>query len=171
MAVLEETAAQLTPIQWQAVRAAGSGADTSRPELQPGKSQEVDLLLRIQGTIDVGEDGVTTRTARPSAVDVLAWVLASEFLDDVGRDLLVSQMRELAARSNGRLPEVDEGYVAMATMAVAAVSPAVKGDRKGAVRGRLRVGVVNKAQLSADVSGAVERSTRFIELGQAGGRD
>lgn len=164
MAVLEEAAAKLTPVQWQAIRAASRGADASRSELQPGKGQEVDLLLRIKGTVDVDEDGEATRTVRPSAVEVLAWVLASDFLDTVQRELLVAQMRE-SAGGNGYLPEVEEGYVARATMAIAAVSPSVTAARKGSVRGMLRVGVVSKSQLTEEVGAVIERSTRVIELG------
>lgn len=163
MGVLEETAAKLSPVEWQAVKAAGKGADGSRSELEVGE-HEVDMLLRIKGAVSVGHDGETRRTLVPSAVDVLAWVLSSDLLTEDLRQRLVIQMRESAERSSGCLPEVEEGYVAQATMAIAAVSPSVKASRKGSVRGTLRVGVVSTAQLTDEVSGAIDRSTRLIAL-------
>lgn len=164
MAVLEETAAKLTPLEWQALRAAAKGADGSRADLSLGKGQGVDLLLRIKGTVDVGEDGETSRAARPSAIDVLAWVLAQPIGES--NDQMLQRMRLDAEQHGGKLPEVEEGYVAAATMAILAVSPSVKIPRKGSIRGTLRVGVVNSAQLSQEVSGAVEQCTRMIALGE-----
>ena len=165
MAVLEETAAKLTPVEWQAVKVAAKGADAARSELEPGPDQEVDLLLRIKGKIDVGRDGESKRSSVPSAVEVLAWILSVDILSEVQRGQLLTRMRELTAEGGGRIPEVEEGYVARATMAIAAVSPVVKTPRKGAVRGAIRVGVVNAAQLSQEVSGAVEHCTRLIDIG------
>lgn len=131
--------AVLTPLEWQAVKAVAANADDTRLELKPGEGQEVDLLLRITGTVDVGEDSEPTETVEPSAVDVLAWILAEAFGDDENRNQLLSRLRDSTEPSTGKLVEVEERYRAMATMAIAAVSPTVKSMYRGSVRGRLEV--------------------------------
>ena len=165
MAVLEELRNRLSAAEWQAVKSAGRAADATRNGLEVG-DHDVDLLLRIKGQVTVGEDGESTRTVRPTAVELLSWILSEAANISIDGDLLLATIRSAAERSSGRLPEVEEGYAAQATMAIGAVSPSRAVARKGAVRGNLRVGVVNASVLSEEVSGAVERSTRLIDLAE-----
>lgn len=161
MPVIEENKCKLTAVEWQAVKVLGRQADAARDGLEPGWGQPVDLLLRVQGTVDVGAGG--TKRATPSAKALLAFVLASDLIDQTKKPQLVAQIRACAETASGTIPEVEEPHNAQAAMAIAAVSPSNKGIR---IKGMLRVGVVSTEQLEQQVSGAVEKATRAIMLSE-----
>jgi hypothetical protein len=166
MPVIEENKCKLTPVEWQAVKVLGRHADLARDGLEPGSSQPVDLLLRVQGTVDVGEDGQSARRQTPTAKALLAWLLSLDLIDEVKKPQVLAKLRACADTASGTVPEVDQKYNAQAEMAIAAVSPAKPVPRKGAIKGMLRVGVVSTEQLGAQVSGAVEKATRAIMLSE-----
>lgn len=164
MPVIEENRCKLTAIEWQAVKVLGRQADAARDGLEAGGGQPVDLLLRVQGTVDVGKDGETTRRQTPSAKALLAWLLASDLIDETKKPQVLAELRACADTAHRTIPEVSETFNAAAEMAIAAVSPAKAAPRKGAIRGMLRIGVVSTDQLGQQVSGAVEKATRAIML-------
>ena len=166
MPVIEENKCRLTAIEWQAVKVLGRQADIACDGLEPGRGQPVDILLRVQGTVDVCEDGTITRRVAPSAKALLAFLLASDLIDETKKPQLLAQIRACAETASGMIPEVDEEHNAQAAMAIAAVSPAKSVPRKGAIKGMLRVGVVSTEQLGQQVSGAVEQATRAIMLSE-----
>jgi len=65
----------LTPFDLQVVRILAKDADDWRCDVVPGMAQPLDLLLRIQGTLDVGGDQPSTKTEKPDLELTLAIVL------------------------------------------------------------------------------------------------
>lgn len=74
--VIVSSKATLQPLEWLALQLVGKQASDSRGDVPVGKNQEVDILVRIQGKIDVSPDGTTTKrtTVGPTLEQVLAHV-------------------------------------------------------------------------------------------------
>lgn len=168
MPVLQQ-AGQLSALEWLAVKIVGRDADKRRHEVEPGKAQPVDLLLRIQGNVDVANDGSTTTTDKPTAEHLLAFLLSKmtteqqSVVDGYFADL-VSAMKQQDPKAPVTLPDVKEGHVAMAHVMIEAVTHRTKSPKRGTTKGQFNVGLVELGKLSASVNNAVKESTRAISL-------
>ncbi len=163
----ERKADSLTAIEWLALKVAGAKAADYRADAETGKGQEVDLLVRIQGTLDVAEDGQSQRTQKPSVEDMFGFVLQQLYESDneahrESADHIVELMQ--SAEAEGVLPAPTPGHKARASQLIQRISPKATVERKGSVRGFLRIGQVDLGGLSQAVSVAVSESTRAIML-------
>jgi hypothetical protein len=163
MAVLEEGKSQstLSALEWLAVRIVGKNADAFRDEVQPGKGQDVDLLLRIQGKIDVFEDGTTTQTEKPKLDNLLGHIIKR--LTPSDWEAIRNAIMQAIA-NDGTLPGCEEGYAAKAKMLIDAMTKRKSAPKKGATKGSFRVGSVDTQQLSPTMRTDVQRFTRAIKL-------
>lgn len=65
----------LTPLELQALRILGKEADKHREFLEAGADQPVDVLVRIDGLVTVGEPQTATVSERPEWLATMARVL------------------------------------------------------------------------------------------------
>ena len=158
MAVIDEKS-KLSPIEWQALACVAREASKYRAEAPIGKGQEVDLMLRVKGSVDVGVDGESSRAQKPTAEHLLAYLLSVN-----GEEFATAILEQFASFEGGVLPDVEEGFFAMAKMRLASVTPHKTISRKGSVRGVFRVGQIDFATLAPAASKAIEQSTRAIAL-------
>jgi hypothetical protein len=70
-------APQLTPLEIAAIGIVGKRDKEWREHLDVGDSQHVDVLLRIDGTVSVGDNQARKRREKPEAEDLLAAVFAA----------------------------------------------------------------------------------------------
>jgi len=160
-----DKATNLRPEEWLALTIVGREAAKFREQARPGRGQEVDLLLRIKGTVNVGEDGKTTRMMKPSQEQLLGWVLHR--LHDTGHDDAAESIRvglsDCASNGNGGLP-VLEGFHELAKELVRSVSKSSESQRKGRTTGHFEVGIVDQSELSAAAGASLMTHTRRIVL-------
>ncbi len=166
MAVIQQTTS-LTPSEWYGVQCVARQAAKYRDELPSGKGQAVDMLLRIQGVIDVAEDGVSRRTNKPSAELIMAHVL--RIMDGLVKPTNMAELMVAirGAAENGELPESDEAYQYKAAEMIRTLSTQKEIPRKGAVTGSFQIGQVKMSGLSSTASSAVAKATRAIVLEEA----
>ena len=69
-----------------------------------------------------------------------------------------------AASNEGKLPEVEEGYYEMGRMLVKNASTKQTIPRRGSIKGHLEVGQVALDSVSKQVSNAIVKHTRVIQL-------
>ena len=154
--------ATLSPVEWVALGIVGREAAKVRDKIEPCSRKAVDILLRIRGTVSVGADSEATTWQKPSAEELLGWILkylrtrAPESLDDA----IVSD----AKANDGTLPEVEEGYVDSAKSIIKQLSQKRTSPRRGSTRGSFEVGIVEMERLSQPASAAVQKFTRAIVL-------
>lgn len=109
----------LTPEEVCAINAVfGKEAKTWRDSLTPGLNQPVDVLLRIVGQLDVGDDQPRTETSKPQLLPVLAVVF-----DELGpksrvkvREALVRRLGSQNAGRDAREPDAEASGFANATI-------------------------------------------------------
>jgi len=164
MPVMEAT--ELTPLEWLAVGIVAREAGKHRDDVEVGNGQEVDLMLRVQGRLDVRPGGMSQRHQKPSPEKLLACILAALSSDASSEALsdLPAYLRRLAAENGGILPAPEEGYVAMATGLVKALSPSTEIPRRGSTKGNFRVGRIDTARLPQAAASEIKRNTRSIRL-------
>jgi len=164
MAVLEESKAESTisPLEWLAIKLVGKNADNFREAIPVGPKHAVDILLRIQGTISVGEDGTATVQEKPKLDNLLGHIIKR--LTPTDWESIKQSVLEAAQANGGTLPGVEEGYAAKADGLVKLLSKSKTQNRKGMTKGSFRVGQVDESQLSPTVQSSVKRLTRQIIL-------
>jgi len=133
---------QLSPEEFLAISILGRDAKNLRREVEPGKDKPIDMLLRIQGTITVGADGTTTSTKKPSAEQVLAYLL-----------------RALPVEAAASVEDAIQALPAGGDSLNMKTSP-----RKGSTSGVFNIGLVDLESLAPTVSTAVTESTRAIRF-------
>lgn len=158
MAVIDEKS-KLSPVEWQAVACVAREAAKYRAEVPVGKGQEVDLMIRVKGHVDVGSDGESNKAQKPAVEHLLAYLLSVN-----GEEFAAALTEQFSSFENGVLPDVEEGYFAQAKKRLASITPRTTISRKGAVRGVFRVGQIDTATLTPTASKAIAESTRVIVL-------
>jgi len=148
----------LSPDEFLAVSILGREAGKRRDEVQPGKAKPIDILLRVQGTINVGVDGTSQRGAKPSPEKLLGFVLSR--LDGSDRAAVQGILQGLPEREP--LPDFEEGYLALAKQIIKRITPITVMPRKGQTSGTFRIGLVNQESLAQSVHAAVQESTRIV---------
>lgn len=155
---------ELTPDEFLAIQILGRESYKHRSRVTPGRAKPIDILLRIQGTLTVGEPGVTHSKKSPNAVRVLAYLL--ETLSPDAADAINNAILDLpAAEDSDTLPtDITEGYVARAKTLISRITPTTTGHRNGATSGNFNIGLVDQDALEQSVSVAVRESTRTIRF-------
>lgn len=164
MAVFEESKPEvsLSPLEWLAVQLVGKHAANFRSEVQPGKAQPVDLLLRIQGTVTVGEDHDTTNAQAPKLDNMLGHI--AKRLPPETWEMVRQAILEDAKANGGVLPGCEEGWAAKAKGLVTLLTRRTSSPCKGSTKGSFRVGQVDQTQLSPVAASSVQKFTRAIML-------
>ena len=126
--------AEPSPLEFQALKVAGKEADQLRSQVAPGKAQPVDFALQITGSIDVGDETVTSSASKPRPEDLLARIL--------GR-LKYKPLNDAAAlhgflrRLRGELGELDAESLELAKVIVESFTRRDRKPANGPVKGAL----------------------------------
>ena len=154
---------QLSPDEFLAISILGRDAKNLRREVEPGKDKPIDMLLRIQGTITVGADGTTTSTKKPSAEQVLAYLLRALPVEAAAS--VEDAIQALPAGGDSlNMPEELEGFTARARSLIGRLAGHKTSPRKGSTSGVFNIGLVDLESLAPTVSTAVTESTRAIRF-------
>lgn len=152
----------LTPEQWAALGILGRRSAKARDELPPASTAQIDLLLRISGTIKVGADGQTTQTRKPQPEALLALILSKLSPDEIARltAAIVSDFKD----NGDALPAVEQGYADAAARIIGSCTVRTQAVRRGAVTGVLSLSEVNMAALSRPAVQQIVNCTRSIQF-------
>lgn len=88
----------LAPLEFYALRIVGKEADKWRDSVSAGQGQVVDVIVRIHGTLDVGEDQTRSKSSKPELLDVLAFSFG--FLGEKTRQKLAAAIIEAFKAGN-----------------------------------------------------------------------
>ena len=155
----------LTPIQWAALAVLARKAADFRNEVQPCSREQVDILLRIRGSVSIGADSETTQWSKPSAEDVLAFVI--RYLGSQAGEALIAAMLEDAKVNGGILGRLDDPVAKSAAKIMKDCSTTKRASRKGSTRGSFEVGLVDQKQLSVPMANTIKSFTRVFSFGDA----
>jgi hypothetical protein len=113
-----------------------------RSLLKVGPKQEVDVTLRIHGTIDVSPESNYTSTKKPEAESVLAVAIGALGPSNANkvREAIATTFQPFS--QDGTMPPIDEAHVAEAAAMLSAASYQESKPRRGSVAGTLSAEVV-----------------------------
>lgn len=165
MTVLASQKSSLAPLEWLALKIVGKSADQFRDACPVARKQNVDFLLRVQGTVDVSPDRTTTKriTEGPSVETVLAHVL-KRLPPETAQ--LVRESINAAYMVDPLLPIEDTHLnAALAFVKSMQQTSTTTGTAKGSTRGVFQVGRVSLEQIAPAVSESIKSATRLIDFG------
>src|SRR5271157_3180815 len=146
----------LSPLEWLSLKLAGKHADNFRKECKPGKAQPVDVIVRLQGTVDISPDTTSTSKTKvgPSAEVVLAHVLRW-----MGPTAQVARDAILSAYAADETMPIEEGYLDSAKTLIGAMTKTATTttSKSGATKGIFQVGHIDLAQLTQATANAIQK--------------
>lgn len=109
----------LSAEEWAALEVLARQAKHTRDNLTPGATRDVDLMIRIRGSLTTGVSSSGQRSVVPKTDQILAHVLSM-----LPADAMTTAVEAFAeiSRNGHALPDVQEGFVAMAQTMIAAAS-------------------------------------------------
>ena len=155
-----------SPLEAAALRCLGKDLEERAKSLAAGKQQTVDFMLHIQGQVNKGEDGLTTRTNKPAPEEVLAWML-SQFTDEARSKLLDAWTAQVKANGGG-VPQVEGSSATMAKHMIALASKVSTHSRSGSMSAALVVQAVDPAKLKPATIKAIGEISRLITFEESG---
>lgn len=154
----------LSPQECAAIRALAKDLEDHAKTTPVGKAQPVDFMLHIQGNVSKEADGTTTRTNKPDATLVLAWVM-SRMSADAQSKLLDQWAAELkTAKNDVKALEVKDAAAKNAALMIQAASTTSTSERSGALKGSIKVSSVEMSKLSKQVQTRLKDVSRVLEL-------
>ena len=150
----------ISGLEAAALRLASRQLEERAKDVQPGKGQTVDVILRLQGILNRGADGTSTRQTKPNAEVVLAWILSrmsAQARDKLGDDWAAAIAAELTEASD---PDAQRRAENM----LSAAARSVTYQRSGALTGAVNVSLVDVATLKPHTVRALEASSRLLTL-------
>jgi len=146
----------LTPEEWAAVTVFARQAKKAIDDLPADSEHDVDLTVRLRGTVKRGADGMSVRTVRPTADDILAGLLAGQKGEEIAE-----LVRQLA--SDNLALESAEGFYAKAATLLAPFSSSATSTRRGAIRGTVNVDVFGAGSVTIQATASGKTTVNLPE--------
>lgn len=126
--------ANLSPIEWQALRVGSKPADETREALKPQLGREVDFLVRIAGEVNVLPDQSLAVKKPPEAFDLVALLLLQ--LTPRGRRRVLIETLAAASDLSRTIypPEIIEQVTELLAMLTTVSAQTVRGSVTGPIR-------------------------------------
>ena len=134
-----ETAKALGAAELHALVVLGRTADR---DALPSGDHEIDMTLRVTGTLHVGADSVTAKTCTPDQSDLLAAILAK--LNTVTREQILRELPEEFAGAGNRFQVPNPAIARDVKRMLQRLRRKVAQPRRGDVKADLDVAVVEE---------------------------
>jgi len=153
--------ATLTPLECAAIRLASRQIEQAAKGLQPGRGQRIDLVLRLEGMLNRGEDGVSQRKTPPACQDMLAWLLSR--MSVPARDKLMDDY-VAHCQKHGAPSTEDADATARARQMADVGSTTQTFPRAGALTGSITLAVIDTTSLKPQAIRQLAECSRMISL-------
>jgi hypothetical protein len=125
----------LEPLGWAALKVATRTLDEHLPQAPKGQGQEIDLALRLVGSVDVNEDSSAAVATSPDVLQLLAH--AVELTPKTRREAF---LQGLAERYAANAPIADETLAVVKTLKADLTTRTMK-PRRGVITGIVELGL------------------------------